>query len=374
MSYESTLKRLPNFLRYVNKVYDFSQTIDSMQGNGNAEVSPQTIFMSVFLCMLLRLGSLRQLASDAKSGKIRKFLPRIDKETYCANTVGNGLENIDMKTLQRELSVVPRKLRRNKAYGSAEHPRAIGGFRIVAVDGTEYFRSESIHCPDCMAVHVKVKDGIRIDYVHRMVIMYVVGRLHSSAVQVILGAEPSLPKDIVAGEEAGHEGEGTAAKRLIPRMMDLYGNGFFDILTTDAYYSNKPFVLFLDSLGKYLVSRVKDARTTLYKEIETLSGMVEPVHIDDRKNGVESWVYEIPELQQSLAWDVPTRGFKILEKAYKIVLGKKVYIKEETFLCMATLPAELADGDIVRQIIHAKWGVENNAISRINLRAIIESK
>lgn len=362
MSYESTLKRLPNFLRYVNKVYGFSQTIESMQGNGNAEVSPQTIFMSVFLCMLLRLGSLRQLASDAKSGKIRKFLPRIDKETYCANTVGNGLENIDIKTLQRELSVVPRKLRRNKAYGSAEHPRTIGGFRIVAVDGTEHFRSESIHCPDCMEVHVKVKDGIRIDYVHRMVIMYVVGRLHSSAVQVILGAEPALPKDVVDGEEAGHEGEGTAAKRLIPRMIDLYGNDFFDILTTDAYYSNKPFVLFLDSLDKYLVSRVKDARTTLYKEIETLSQMVEPIHIDDRENRVESWTYEIPELQQSLAWDVPTRGFKILEKAYKIVLGKKVYIKEETFLCMTTLPVELADADIVRQIVHAKWGVENNAI------------
>ena len=110
---------------------------------------------------------------------------------------------------------------------------------------------------------------------------------------------------------------------------------------------------------------MKDARTTLYKEIETLSGMVEPIHIDDRKNRVESWTYEIPELQKSLAWDVPTRGFKILEKAYKIVLGKKVYIKEETFLCMATLPAELADGDIVRQIIHAKWGVENNTFHRI---------
>jgi len=362
MSYESTLKRLPNFLGYVNKVYSFSQTIDSMQGNDNAEVSPQTIFMSVFLCMLLRLGSLRQLASDAKSGKIRKFLPRIDKETYCANTVGNGLENIDIKLLQRELTVVPRKLRRNKAYGSAEHPRTIGGFRIVAVDGTEYFRSESIHCPDCMEVHVKVKDGVRIDYVHRIVIMYVVGRLHSSAVQVILGAEPARPKDAIAGEETGHEGEGTAAKRLIPEMIALYGNGFFDILTTDAYYSNKPFVLFLDSLGKYLVSRVKDARTTLYKEIETLSQMVEPIYVDDRENRIESLIYEIPELHAVLDWDVPTRGFKIIEKAYKIVSGKKVYIKEETFLCMATLPVELADADIVRQIIHAKWGVENNAI------------
>ncbi len=362
MSYESTLKRLPNFLRYVNKVYGFSQTIDSMQGNSNAEVSPQSIFMSVFLCMLLRLGSPRQLAGDVKAGRIRKFLPMIDKETYCANTLANGSEDIDTDILQQELAVVPKKLRRNKAYGNAEHPRTIGGFRIAAVDGTEYFRSESIHCPDCMVVHVKVKDGVKINYVHRIVIMYVVGRLHPSAVQVILGAEPARPKDVIAGEETGHEGEGTAAKRLIENMIALYGTSFFDIFTTDAYYANKPFVLFMDSLGKYLVSRVKDARTTLYKEIEILSQMVEPIYVDDRENRVESWIYEIPELHAVLDWDVPTRGFKILEKAYKIVSGEKIYIKEETFLCMATLPAELADGDIVRQIVHAKWGVENNAI------------
>jgi hypothetical protein len=362
MSYELTIKRLPNFLRYVNKVYRFSQTIDSMQGNGNAEVSPQTIFMSVFLCMLLRLGSLLQLSKDVEDGKIRKFLPKVDKETYCANTVGNGLEDMDTAILQQELAVVPRKLRRNKAYGSAEHPRTIGGFRIVAVDGTEHFRSECIHCPDCMEVHVKTKDGVKTHYVHNIVIMYVVGRLHSSAVQVILGAEPTYPKDAVSGDSAGHEGESTAAKRLIEDMIGLYGNGFFDILTTDAYYSNKPFVLFVDSLGKYLVSRVKREDTTLYQEIDVLSHGVEPIYVDDREEGVESWVYEIPELQASLDWDVATRGFRILEKTYKIVSGEKVYTKEETFLCMTTLPGELADGDIVRRIVHAKWGVENNAI------------
>jgi hypothetical protein len=364
MSYELSLKRLPNFLRYVNKVYGFSQTIDSMQGNDNAEVSPQTIFMSVFLCMLLRLGSFRQLSRDAKDGRIRKFLPRLDKETYCANTVANGSEIIDTDILQRELSVVPRKLRRNKAYGSAEHPRTIGGLKIVAVDGTEYFRSECIHCDECMEVHVRTKDGIKTHYVHNMVLMYVVGRLHSSAVQVILGGEPALPKDAQeeGGESPGHEGEATAAKRLVEKMIALYGSGFFDILTTDSYYSTKPFVEFVDSLGKYLVSRVRDERTTLYKEIDELSCMVEPIHIDDRENRVESWIYEIPELQSSLDWDAPTRGFKIIEKSYKIVSGEKVYIKEETFLCMATLPKEVADADIVRQIVHAKWGVENNAI------------
>jgi len=238
MSYKLTIKRLPNFLRYVNKVYRFSQTINSTQSKGDPETSPQTIFMSVFLCMLLRLGSLRQLAEDAKAGRIRKFLPRVAKETYCANTVANGLENIDTDILQQELAIVPKKLRRNKAYGRAEHPRTIGGLRIVAVDGTEHFRSECIHCPECMTVHVKTKEGVKIHYVHRIVIMYVVGRMHSSAVQVIPGGEPALPKDALeeGGESPGHEGESTAAKRLIMKMISLYGNGFFHILTTDAYY------------------------------------------------------------------------------------------------------------------------------------------
>jgi hypothetical protein len=93
MRYKLSLKRLPNFLRYVNKVYRFSQTIDSAQSIGDPETSPQTIFMSVFLCMLLRLGSLRQLSKDSKAGRIRKFLPRVDKETYCANTLATVSPN-----------------------------------------------------------------------------------------------------------------------------------------------------------------------------------------------------------------------------------------------------------------------------------------
>lgn len=84
--------------------------------------------------------------------------------------------------------------------------------------------------------------------------------------------------------------------------------------------TNKPFVLFVDSLGKYLVSRVKREDTILYQEIEILSQRVEPVYIEDLEKRMECWIYEIPELQQSLDWDIPTRGFKVIEKVYKIVI------------------------------------------------------
>jgi len=364
MPYKPSRVRLPNFLRYVNKVYGFFETVGAMQDKrARTEVSPRTIFMSVFLCLLLRFGSLNSLESEVKRGGIRKFLPGVDKETYCANTIANGLENIDIGILERELTVVPKKLRRNKAYGYANHPRTIGGLKIVAIDGTEHFRSEAIHCPECMECHVRTKEGIETHYVHRMVIMQVVGRTHSSAVMTILGAERILPKDVKEGKElSGHEGEGQAARRLIEKMIVFYGNDFFLVITTDAYYTNKPFVIFVDSLGKYLVSRVKREDTTLYQEIEVLSYKVEPVYVDDREERVERWIYEIPDLQVSLGWEVSTRGFKIIEKEYKIVSGEKVYIKEETFLCMSTLPMDIADGNTVAQIVHAKWGIENNGI------------
>jgi hypothetical protein len=363
MSYKPNIKRLPNFLRHVNKVYNFSVTISAMRSKGNPETSAQTIFMSVFLCLLLRLGSFRQLSKDAKSGRIRKFIPKVDKKTFCANTVSNGMENIDTDILQQELCVVPKKLRRNKAYGTATHPKTICGLKIAAIDGTQFFRSENIHCPDCMQVHVETKEGVKIHYVHNAVIMYTVGRLDSSAVQVILGAELAVPKD--ATEENGtprHEGEATAAKRLIKRMIALYGSSFFDVYTTDAYYTNKPIVLLVDSLDKYLVSRVKREDTTLYQEIDMLSGMVEPLYVYDREHRVDSLIYEVSDLQVVLDWDVPTRGFKIVEKKYKIVDGRKIYTQEETWLCMSTLPVEMADANAIRQIVHAKWGIENNAI------------
>ena len=159
--YKSLKTRLPNFLRYVNKVYSFCETIKSMRDKrARPKVSPQTTFMGAFVCLLLRFGSFRRLPFESRHGRLSRFLHRSGKETFCANTVANGMENMDTDILERELTVVPRKLRRNKAYGSAEHPRTIGGLRIVAADGTEHFRSESIHCPECMEVHVKVKSSI----------------------------------------------------------------------------------------------------------------------------------------------------------------------------------------------------------------------
>jgi hypothetical protein len=70
-------------------------------------------------------------------------------------------------------------------------------------------------------------------------------------------------------------------------------------LNTDSLYTNAPFVRFIHGLGKYLVSRVKNER--LYKEIESLLELVQPVVINDWQERVECWIYEIPDLSEWLA-------------------------------------------------------------------------
>jgi hypothetical protein len=247
-------------------------------------------------------------------------------------------------------------MKRNKVFC-----KSIGGLEIASVDGTEIYRSDKIQCDECLEYHINTKEGIRTDYVHRIVLMQMVGKMDSSYVQTILGMEKILPKDVRGDtSEEGHEGETTSTKRLILKMIERYGKFFFDVITTDAAYTNAPFVRFLHILGKYLVSRVKNERTDLYKEIESLSELVIPVVINDWQEKVECWIYEIPCLSEWLATDIPTRGFKIIEKSYKEESGKRIYTKEEVFRCVTTLPEDKANSDVIRRIVHAKWGIENN--------------
>jgi len=329
----------------------------------NTELSPQTIFLSAFLCCLLRFGSLNRLEFEAKNKRLSKFLKtnKCDKDTFCANSMANGLENIDTDILENHAVSIPKKMKRNKVFCVS-----IGGLKIASVDGTETYRSDKICCNECLEYHIKTKEGIKIDYVHRIVLMQMTGKIGSSYVQAILGMEKILPKDITGDtSEEGHEGETTSARRLILRMIKEYGKAFFEVLTTDAAYTNAPFVRFLHGLGKYLVSRVKNERTDLYKEIESLSELVRPVVINDWKEKVESWIYEIPGLSAWLAEEVPTRGFKIIEKSYKEESGKRIYTKEEVFRCVTTLPEDKADGNVIRQIVHCKWGIENNGFKEL---------
>ena len=93
-----------------------------------------------------------------------------------------------------------------------------------------------------------------------------------------IAAEPIEKKDPHPRDrEPGHEGELTAAKRLLTRVAAEYGKQFIDVLTCDALYMNYPFARHCAQLGWYLVARVKNERTELYREIISLSEQIDPI-------------------------------------------------------------------------------------------------
>jgi len=115
-----------NFLNLVSCQRDFRQ---------ESEVSIETIFVSVFFCLLLRWGSFRRIERELQRGQLKKFIPQQERLTFCQNTIGYGLEHLSTDIQEEQLADIVKQLKRNKAYSDT-----IGGLHIVALDGTEYFR------------------------------------------------------------------------------------------------------------------------------------------------------------------------------------------------------------------------------------------
>jgi hypothetical protein len=351
MSYRPDYLRLNKFYRYILNVFDFSKTVNAMTDSRKAPSVPiAVIFLAMFLCVLLRFGSKRSITKASKRHQVGKLL-RSDVDC-CDNTIGHGLEHIGIEALEEELTRAPKQLKRNKAFRDT-----IGGLHIVALDGTEIYRGTSIHCNECLVYHVKTKDGAQTHYVHRVVVAQKVG----TSLKPVLALEKILPKDTLKkGDKTdGHEGELTAGKRLVLKVLKLYGPRFVDVFTTDALYMNQPFVMHLVKQDKYLIARVKNESTTLYQEILALATLVKPICGEDKDGALRLKIYEISNLHQSLGWSIPLRGFLIVEQT-RHVKNKQITWTEERFLCATTLPKWKADANVVRQIVHAKWGIENN--------------
>ena len=354
MPYRPDHLRLLKFYRYIHRVFDFSRTVSAMtDSRKRCDVPIAVIFRAMFLCVLLRFGSKRSITKKSKRHQIGKFLP--SDVDFCDNTVAHGLEHLGITELEEELTRVPKQLKRNKAFRDT-----IGGLHIVALDGTETFRSTSIHCNECLVYHVKTKDGTQTHYVHRVVVAQKVG----TSIKPLLACEKILPKDTQKKDDKtpGHEGELTASKRLVLKVIKLYGPRFVDVFTTDALYMNQPFVMHLTEFGKDLIARVKDERTTLYQEILALAQLVEPICGADKDGALRYEIYEIDNINHSLGWEIPLRGFLVIERTRHVQKGQ-IRWDETRFLCATTLPKRKAPADAVRQIVHAKWGIENNGFN-----------
>jgi hypothetical protein len=132
---------------------------------------------------------------------------------------------------------------------------------------------------------------------------------------------------------------------------------FFDFLVQFRY--NRGIILefgmsYRPDLSAFSIGRLFASFKVLSLHLKCLQGQ--------NRGMLRLKIYEISNLHQSLVWSIPPRGFLVIEQNRKIQ-NKRITWTEERFLCATTMPKWKANANVVRQIVHAKWGIENNGFN-----------
>lgn len=148
------------------------------------------------------------------------------------------------------------------------------GFYLVAIDGTEYFRSNKVHCPQCLQRKVG-KD--QTQYYHQALVATLV---HPDLHTVItLAVEPIVMQD---GENK-NDCERNASRRLLPRIRQLHPR-LKIVVVEDGLGSNAPHIADLRKLNmRYLLGAKPDDHQYLWNQVIQASdeGLDEKITIRD---------------------------------------------------------------------------------------------
>ena len=200
-------------MRYGEKIFGLLSLLAETQDHRQKSEIPSAAFSTAILILFLsRQPSLNALDQYRGQGSWRKLLRH---GMPCGDQIANVSEVLDSPWLRSVLGQMYRRLGRNKVL------RAVRGHRLAVVDGHEINCSYKRSCKHCQQREITVNGEKRIQYYHRAVIFQLVG----DDFRFLLDFELLRPK----------EDEGTAALRLIQRVLQNHPRSF-DILLGDGLY------------------------------------------------------------------------------------------------------------------------------------------
>jgi hypothetical protein len=260
---------MARFCAYVEKVFGLSEFFSWLRDSRKRPVIPvASVFASAFAMFATGRTSLNSMEKDLVRipsrlrGVVGELAPSID-------SLGRIYSLMATEPLRGILRCILQRLKRNKALSDQ------GPLRVVAVDGHEFFSSKNRNCPDCQTRTLTVEGEEVTQYYHRGVACHLIG--HHLA----------LPLDVELLRPG--EGEETAAKRLIERVVANYGR-FFDVVGGDALYLDAPFINCCRKCGKHAIVVVKGDQRLLLQDAQELFSQQPPeVWQAGRGHLVQSW-------------------------------------------------------------------------------------
>jgi hypothetical protein len=223
----------------------------------------------VFFCQspsFLAHQQLMEQAQGRNNGRALFGVERLPSD----NHIRAHLDGVDPQLLRPVFQQTSEFLIKEKVL---EKFRSVGNTLLVALDGTGYFGSESIHCDQCNVAHHK--DG-RTVYSHSVVLAAVV----APKLRHVIPLQPEFirPQDGTDKQDC----EQRAARRWLAEVAPRYSD--LDVtLLGDAIYATQPVIQeVLDAEMGYLFTAKEDSQRYLFQEIASLEKLGE-VHALERK-------------------------------------------------------------------------------------------
>lgn len=351
-------RKLQQFEKYACGVFGLPRLLGGLRdGRRRPNIPTLDVVNSLFHAALFRLPSINALEGDLKEADFQRLLdlaPRQDVKAFSAEVVSNVLDKLDLDGVRLANEDVIQTAERNKAFRDDSH----AALRCAALDGWEPFASYDRHCPHCLVRKIKVKDSKtgevveRDQYYHR----YVVAMLLGVTLDLVLAIEPVRNEEArrAVGEEAGHEGELTAALRLIDKLHERWGS-FIDALVFDALYANGPLMTKLDehNYGGFIVLK-KDNNEPL-KEALALWGQQPACQTCDD-----------PKKKEHLAfWDVDDvrtlDSYKGKVRVVRAIVEQRDGTTKTWCFAIVGKRARRTGRRAALKIIRSRWHVENTA-------------
>lgn len=358
---DDSRSKLRQFEKYICNVFALPDLLANLADKRRApQISTFDVVNSLFHTAVLRIPSINALEGDLQESDFQKLIgrrPTPEVKAFSADVVANVLDKVQLDGIRTAIDEVIGKAERNKAFCDG----CYSALRCVAIDGWEPLASYDRHCPHCLVRQVKVKRGSReteeVDqYYHR----YVVAMLLGPVIDVVLGIEPVLNEEArrdIDGEHKGHEGELTAARRLLNSLHDTYG-GFIDAFVLDALYANGPVMTQLDGYGYggFIVLK-KDNNEPLQEALALWQdqGPCEEYRDPEKEERIRFWDCDDLETLDTYQGKV---------KVVRAVVAKPG--KEPSTWCFAIIgqrARQLARRTTLR-IVRARWHIEDTGFNQ----------
>jgi Transposase DDE domain len=239
------------------------------------EIPLSDALMSAFAMFSLKAPSLLAFDKQRAEGNLKTIYGIT--HTPCDTRMRERLDPVSPESLRPSFTLVFRQLQRGKAL---EPMAFLDGHYLLALDGTGYFSSQTIHCASCLH---KVHRNGSITYSHQMLGAAII---HPDFREVI----PLMPEPIVQQDGTDkNDCERNAAKRFLVKLRQDHPHLKF-IVTEDGLSSNAPHLETLHAYGCHYILGVKEGdHAYLFEQVRAAeqAGRVTYYERHDRAAGIE---------------------------------------------------------------------------------------